>query len=419
VPVGPAVGTALLWFARCRTVSAQRQWQRDRDRNVTASIDLDANATTPVLPAVWEAMRPWMLSDHGNPASAHRLGAQARRALEEARDTVARLLGAEPKEVVFTSGATESNNLAVFGLLPETGGHVLVSPIEHPSVLEPIRRLGDRHDIGYLKVNSHGLIDPESVTCQLREDTTLVAAMLVNHETGAVQQIASIVRKISNRVPLHCDAAQGVGKIPVHFHELGAATLSLSAHKFHGPPGIGVLLVRRGVKLRPLFHGGHQQQGRRPGSEPVALAVGLACALELACRELSERYEKICRLRELLVASWQEDGIEFVINGPQESSGEGIPHVLNVSFPGCNADALLMRLDLAGIACSTGSACSSGSLLPSPVLEAMHVPQDRLRSAMRFSFSHLLEPRMAIEAGHRIANVAQSLRHIASAGDIA
>jgi cysteine desulfurase len=233
-----------------------------------------------------------------------------------------------------------------------------------------------------------------------------------------VQPVASFVRTIGDRVPVHCDAAQGVGKIPVHFHELGAATLSVSAHKFHGPPGIGVLLVRRGVKLHPLFHGGHQQQGRRPGTESVALAAGLACALELAHCEMSDRTAKVYRLRELLVSCWRERGIEFVVNGPDESSGSGVPHVLNVSFPGCNADALLMRLDLAGIACSTGSACSSGSLLPSPVLEAMGVPRERLQSAMRFSFSHLLEPERARKAARRIADVVQSLRHMADAGDI-
>jgi cysteine desulfurase len=386
---------------------------------VTAVIDLDANATTPVLPAVWEAMRPWMLDEHGNPASAHRLGAYARRALEEARDTIARLLGAEPREVIFTSGATESNNLAIFGLVPEARGHVLVSPIEHPSVLEPIRRLVDSQEIGYLKVDVHGIIDPESAASQLRQDTALVAAMLVNHETGAVQPVAALVRALGDRVPVLCDAAQAVGKIQVHFHDLGAATLSLSAHKFHGPPGIGALLVRRGVKLRPLFHGGHQQQGRRPGTEPIALAVGMACALEAAHREMSERSDKVRRLRELLVSSWRACGIDFAINGPGASSGSSVPHVLNVSFPGCNAAALLMRLDLAGVACSTGSACSSGSLLPSPVLEAMGVPHDRLHSAMRFSFSHLLVPEKAIEAGRRIAEVVQSLRQIAHAGDIA
>jgi cysteine desulfurase len=386
---------------------------------VTAAIDLDANATTPVLPAVWEAMRPWMLGDHGNPASAHRLGARARRALEEARDTIARLLGAEPREVILTSGATESNNLAISGLVPERGGHVLVSPIEHPSVLEPIRRLQDRHETGYLKVDAHGVIDPESAASQLRKDTALVAAMLVNHETGAVQPVASLVQLIGDGVPVHCDAAQAIGKLRVHFHNLGPATLSLSAHKLHGPPGIGVLLVRRGVTLRPLFHGGHQQQGTRPGTEPVALAVGLACALEAAHREMSERTRKVSRLRELLLSAWRERGIEFVVNGPDASSGAGLPHVLNVSFPGCNADALLMRLDLAGIACSTGSACSSGSLLPSPVLEAMGVPRERLHSAMRFSFSHLLEPERALEAGRRIADVVQSLRHIVQAGDTA
>ena len=204
-------------------------------------------------------------------------------------------------------------------------------------------------------------------------------------------------------IPLHCDAVQAVGKIPVDFHALGVHTLSLSAHKFHGPRGIGALLVRRGVRLRPLTRGGHQQQGRRPGTEPVALVVGLVAALERAIDAMSARMERVRLLRGTLLAGIEGAG-PFVVNG------EGLPSTLNVSFPGLRADALLIGLDLAGVACSTGAACSSGSLLPSPVLRAMNVPDDVLRSALRFSFHAGLSEADAVEAARRIVSVVTRAR---------
>jgi cysteine desulfurase len=212
-------------------------------------------------------------------------------------------------------------------------------------------------------------------------------------------------------IALHTDAAQAVGKIPVHFHALGVTALTVSGHKFGGPPGVGALLVRRGAKLRPLFFGGHQQHGRRPGTEPVALAAGMAAALDVAVRDLDANAERVRRLRGRLWDRLRTDAAPAVLNGPAEA-GRAVPHILNVSFPGCAADGLLMALDLAGVSCSTGSACSSGSLLPSPVLRAMGVPEDVLRSAMRFSLSPRLTDAEVNDAAGRIVAAVRRLRAV-------
>ncbi len=369
-------------------------------------IYLDHNATTPLLPAAWEAMSPFLLEAFGNPASAHRAGRRARVALEDAREQVAALLGAFPDEVLFTSGATESNNLALTGLAGDPPGHLVASPVEHPSVIEPLRHLASRgFDLSFLSVDSGGSVRADALAPLLRPDTRLVAVMLANHETGAVQPVRALVD--SSPIPLHCDATQAVGRIPVLFAQLGAATLSLSAHKFHGPKGIGALLVRRGTRLRPLLHGGHQQQGLRPGTEPVALVVGLAVALEAACRDREHRLNHVRKLRQRLLEGLRAEAAPVVLNGPTE---DGVPHTLNLSFPGLPGDALLMALDLAGVACSTGSACSSGSLQPSPVLQAMQIPDDLLRSALRFSLGPFLSEAEVLEAARRICCTVQRLR---------
>ncbi|HLJ95825.1 MAG TPA: cysteine desulfurase family protein [Gemmataceae bacterium] len=371
-------------------------------------IYLDHNATTPLLPAVWEAMRPFLIDTYGNPASAHGAGRRARRALEDAREDTAARLGADPGEVVFTSGATEANNLALFGSAGQAGGHVIASPIEHPSVLEPIRQLVRRgFSVDWLPVDASGIVSGDALPELLRPETRLVSVMLANNETGAVQPVAQLAAQLLPGVVFHCDAAQAVGKLPVHFHALGVTTLALSAHKFHGPKGIGALLVHRDAPLTPQLFGGHQQQGRRPGTEVVALAVGLARALELAQQEHRARQEHVLSLRRLFLESLRATASPVVLNGPTEG---GLPYTLNLSFPGCRADALLMNLDLAGVACSTGSACSSGSLLPSPVLQAMGVPDEVLHSAMRFSLSSLLTEEEVREAARRIAAVVNRLR---------
>jgi cysteine desulfurase len=364
-------------------------------------VDLDHAASTPLLPEAWEAMRPFALDRAGNPASSHRLGRSARQGLEDARERIAACLGAEPDEVVFTSGATEANNLALRGLA--NAGPILVSPIEHPSVLEPIAKLG--RPIVELPVDAAGIA---KLPATLPDDLGLATLMLVNHETGVIQPVADLVRRLAGRVPIHCDAAAAVGKIPIRFRDLGVTTLTASAHKAYGPKGVGVLLVRHGTRLAPQLFGGHQQQGRRPGTEPAWLAVGMAVALDWACRSLERHHEHVAQLRARL--------LERLAGAlPMHVNGAGVPHILNVSFLGCRADALLMALDLAGVACSTGSACSSGSLLPSPVLLAMGVNESNLQSAMRFSWGPRTTQEDVDLAADRICNEVNRLRRSNSA----
>jgi cysteine desulfurase len=373
------------------------------DADKSDIIDLDANATTSLHPAAAEAMARCWRELGGNSASAHRLGQRARQALESARETVAHLLDAEPAEVLFTSGATEANNLALHGLLAGQPHprHIVASPLEHPSVSEVLERWRTKGEatIDWLPADADGQVRPDDLRSRLRPQTRLVTVMLANHEMGAVLPVGRLAVAASG-VAFHCDAVQAVGKIPVSFRQLGVTTLSASAHKFHGPQGVGLLLVRRGTALEPLLYGGHQQGGRRPGTEPVALAVGCATALESACREMAERTAHLRRLRECFLEELQRAAIAPQINGP--ISG-GLPHVVNVSFAGLPGDVLFMRLDLAGLACSRGSACASGSLLPSPVLRAMGLPTDRLQAALRFSFSYLRTEAEIRRAGQIVA----------------
>ena len=371
-------------------------------------IYLDNNATTPLLPAVWEAMRPFAVESYGNPASAHAAGRRARRGLEDAREQIAALLGAHPDEVLFTAGATEANNLALFGLSGDPPARLMASPVEHPSVVEPLRQLAaSGFALEWLRVDGRGVVPADVLTAGINPAARLAAVMLVNHETGAVQPVRQLAEAAARHgAAFHCDATQAVGKIPVSFHDLGVTSLSLSAHKFHGPKGAGALLLRRGAKLRPRTWGGHQQQGRRPGTEAVPLAVGLAAALDLATREMESRTRIVRELRARFLDGLRESARPLVLNG----SDDGVPHTANVSFPRLKADALLMALDLAGVACSAGSACSSGSLLPSPVLRAMGAPEDVLQSAVRFSLSALLTPDEIDEAVRRVAAVVRRLR---------
>jgi cysteine desulfurase len=368
-------------------------------------IYFDHHASTPMLPEVWAAMQPLALEHFGNPASAHHAGRKARQALNEAREQLAALVDAYPDEVVFTSGATEANNLALFGLAGAAPGHILASPVEHSCVTEPLKALAARgFTVDMLPVNAHGVVEPTAYRERVQPTTRLAVVMLINHETGAIQPVAELAHCVN--VPFHTDAAQALGKWPVSFRELGATTLSASAHKFGGPKGIGVLIVRRGTKLQPLLLGGHQQQGRRPGTEMPMLAVGMAKALEVTLHRQPAERERLRQQRAQLLACLHERCPPMVVNSPLDGS----PYVLNVSFPGCRAELLLMRLDLAGLACSTGSACSSGSLLPSPVLQAMHVPDDVLRSAMRFSFGPSLTDADFARAAQIIVEAVRAVR---------
>lgn len=378
-------------------------------------IYLDYASTTPTLPEVWEAMRA---VPHGNPASAHSVGRQARRALEDARERVASLLNAADDVVIFTSGATEANNLAILGLAGDPPGHVVATSIEHPSVAEPLNRLSERgFQIDYLPVDHHGIADRSRLTKLVRPDTRLITVQLVNHETGAIQALGdgesrenawAFRSALGHANPaIHTDAAQAVGKIPVQFRDLGVTALTVSGHKFGGPPGIGVLVLRAGAKVRPLLYGGHQQHGFRPGTESVSLAVGLAVALEIAVRDLKKNVAIIAQRRKRLLAALQAGAAPLTVNV------EGIPHILNIAFPGCAADGLLMALDLEGLSCSAGSACSSGSLLPSPVLRAMGLPDDHLRSSIRISIGTGTTESDVDEAANRIIATVRRLRNLA------
>ncbi len=360
-------------------------------------IDLDQNATTPLDPAVLEAMSPFWLAG-GNAESRHAGGRAARRALERARESVASILGARPDEVVFTSGGTEANNLALFGLAGADAGpwpspgpmpHLIASPIEHPAVAEVVARLeASGFAVDRPEVDSRGLADAAAMARLIRPGTRLATLMLANNETGAIQPVAALAGLASGRgVPVHTDAVQAVGRIAVDFGSLGVATLAASAHKFHGPGGVGLLLVRRGVGLAPRLFGGGQQGGRRPGTPAVALAVGLATALGRWHAEAEGRAARWARLRDRLESSLVAalGPGRVVRNGPTDPA-DRLPQTLNLGFPGLDGDAMLIQLDLAGVAASLGSACASGASEPSPTLAAMRVPADRLRSSVRFSF---------------------------------
>jgi cysteine desulfurase len=374
-------------------------------------IYLDFNATTPLLPEACEAMRPLMTENFGNPSSAHQAGRKARQALEDARERIAGLLGAFPDEVTFTSGATEANNLAIFGMSGDRTARVLASHLEHPCVVEPLRQLvSEGVAVRWLPISPRGTLVPEIVRASLETETKLVCVMLANHETGALQPVKEISALLPLGVALHCDAVQAVGKIPVDFQRLAATTLTASAHKFGGPKGIGILIAKRGTKLAPLLFGGHQQRSLRPGTEPVALAVGMAAALEWTVRNMTTNHVKLMTLRERLWTCLQALASPIVLNGPEIGATDAVPTTLNISFPGCRADLLLMALDLADVACSTGSACSSGSLLPSPVLTAMGLPDDVFRSALRFSFGPMVELSDIDEAAKRIGSVVSKAR---------
>ena len=376
-------------------------------------IYLDHNATASLDPEVLDAMRPFFLTA-GNAESRHAFGRSARRGWELAKDTVGRVLGAEPPEVIFTSGGTEANNLAVFGLAgAETSpGHLVSSPIEHPAINEPVARLeaaGFAVDRG--PIDQHGLADAKSMGVLLRAETRFATLMLANNETGAIQPVRELAEIAAERsIPVHTDAVQAVGRIPVHFRELGVTTLAASAHKFHGPVGIGVLLVKSGVRLGSRLFGGGQQQGRRPGTAAVPLAVGLAAALEKWHKDAERRTTRWISLRNRLESGLVAAlGPERVIrNGPEEDQAR-LPQTLTLGFRGIEGDTLLMQLDLAGIAASLGAACASGSTRPSPTLVAMRVPDDRLRSSVRFSLGAATTENEIEEAIARVVGVAQTL----------
>jgi cysteine desulfurase len=378
-------------------------------------IYLDHNATTPLDPVVAEAMHACALRRLANPASQHEPGRQARRVLEQARERIAWLLGASTEgthtdHVIFTSGATEANNLAIRGLAGEPPGEIIVSVVEHPSVIGPAEFLA-RHgfQLRLLPVNRHGVVQVDALDELMTPNTRLVSVMLGNHETGALQPVDQIARTCAAAgVPLHTDAVQVAGKLPLSFNRDGMTAMSVSAHKSHGPRGIGALILRHGTSLAPQTLGGFQQAGLRPGTEPIELPVGMATALEQFHANQTHRIRHLSELRNSFETALSSHWPSIVINS---AGADRLPHTSNVSFPGFDRQALVMALDLAGVACSTGTACASGSSEPSPVLQAMGCNESILGSAIRFSFGAFTQP---AEVDQAVALIGQILSDLQS-----
>ena len=348
------------------------------------AIYLDHNASTPQLAAVTRAQLPFLDGPRGNPSSVHAAGRVARQALEEAREQVANLLGAQPREVVFTSGATEANNLALQGVTAARNGGLILSTVEHPSVAKAADHLaGHGVHVGRLPVDAEGRVDPGDLPRLLQPGTVLVSVMLANNETGVVQpirELSTVCREAG--VALHVDAAQAMGRLSVDVGELGADLLSLSGHKMHGPTGIGALWVRQGVSLAPLLHGGGQESNRRSGSENVAGAVGLGAAACHAAEAQEGLQKDLAGLRDYLELLLLESWPTAVVHGAGVAR---LPNTTLMGFPGLDGEAAVMRLDLEGVAVSLGSACSTGTMRPSTVLAAMGVPESLAAGSLRFS----------------------------------
>jgi cysteine sulfinate desulfinase/cysteine desulfurase-like protein len=351
-------------------------------------IYLDNNATTPVVPEVLDAMLPYWSDKFGNASSMHQEGRLARRAIETARDTIAERLDASPEQVIFTSGGTEANNLAILGFAGQPPGRLVTSSIEHPSVLGCFDLLERRgFHVQRAPVDRSGVVCRDLFFQLLTPDTRLASVMLVNNETGAIQPVVELAAAARGQGALfHCDAVQAVGRMPVSFPSLGVNALSLSAHKFHGPLGVGALIVDRKDSLQPVLTGGHQEMGLRPGTEPVALIVGMAKALEIAAQSLEPDSQRIRQLRDYLEHGLRERLPSVIINAPGHAC---VANTLNVRIPNLDAQAAVVALDLHGVACSTGSACASGAPTPSHALLAIGLSDEEARSSLRFSLSRL------------------------------
>jgi cysteine desulfurase len=353
---------------------------------------LDNNATTPVLPEVLEAMRPYFLEHFGNASSIHHRGQETRAAVERARESVAALLGCRASEIVFTSGGTEADNLAIFGLA-RPGDHVITLTIEHHAVLNACKRLATSSitegcEVTYIPVDGRGVVDPSDVKRALRPNTKLISVMFANNETGVLQPVAEIGRIARDAgVCFHTDAVQAAGKVPIDVDRIGCDLLTISAHKMHGPQGVGALYIRKGTALEPMLYGGSHERSRRAGTENVPGIVGLGKAAELAIagsergddRRMAAARDRL--ERELLA-------IEATGLNGADLTGEPaarVPNTTNIYFDGIEGEALVIALDLKGLAVSTGAACSSGAIEPSHVLIAMGLSRERAKASIRFS----------------------------------
>jgi cysteine desulfurase len=359
---------------------------------------LDYNATTPVEPQVLDAMLPYFSADFANASSIHTPGQRARSAVETAREQVAALIGARAQEIVFTSGGTESDNHAIFGVInshvaqpilavhssPPRPAHIITTTIEHEAVLNACQAAERQGvSVSYLSVDREGRVDPESVLYAIRPETILITVMQANNELGTVQPLEEIGRIAKqHKIYFHTDAVQSAGKIPIDVNALNVDSLSLSGHKLYAPKGVGALYVRSGTRLRQLLYGGHHQRGFRPGTENVAGIVGLGKAAEIARNSLASDAQQVSTLRDKLECGLVERVQQVRVNG---GSAPRTPNTTNVMFAGIEGEALVIALDLKGLACSVGAACSSGAVEPSHVLTAIGLSQEEAKSSLRFS----------------------------------
>jgi len=344
----------------------------------------DNNATTPVLPEVFEAMQPYFSERFGNASSIHHHGQETRAAVERARESVAALLGCKPAEIVFTSGGTEADNLAIFGVV-KSGDHVITSTIEHHAVLNSGKHLqAIGCDVTYVRVDGKGVVDCDDIRRALRPNTKLITTIMANNETGVLQPVEGIGKIAAEAdVYFHTDAVQAAGKVPISVNRIGCDLLSISGHKMHAPQGIGALFVRKGTGLTPLFWGGSHERSRRAGTENVPGIVGLGRAAEIAKAALDRgEVAKMAAIRDRMEREILKQVESTGVNG---ANAPRVPNTTNIYFDGIEGEALQIALDLKGLEVSTGAACSSGAIEPSHVLTAMGLPPDRARSSIRFS----------------------------------
>ncbi len=351
-------------------------------------IYLDNNATTSIAPEVYEAMIPYLTEFYGNPSSMHTFGGQIHRKIEDARTKVAQLIGAQPEEIIFTSCGTESDNAAIMSALqlyPQRR-HIVTTKVEHPAVLSFCKQLSRKgYRVTYLPVDSRARLDMELFCKALDDDTAMVSIMYANNETGLIfpiKEIGEILRE--RKIPFHTDAVQAISKIPINVKELPIDMLALSGHKLHAPKGVGALYIRKGVRFAPYIIGGHQERGRRAGTENVASIIALGKACEIASQEIAKECKSLGYLRDKLEKNLLAKCPDSRINGDTSSR---LPNTTNISFEYVEGEAILLRLDEYGICASSGSACTSGSLEPSHVLRAMGVPFTAIHGSIRFSLS--------------------------------
>jgi cysteine desulfurase len=381
-------------------------------------IYLDHAATTPVREEVFAAMQPFFGPRFGNPSSVHRWGRDARTALDEARERVARCLGASPDEVVFTSCGTEADNMALIGVWRARHGEgrrgAASTPIEHKAVLGALHQIAkEGGDERLISVDANGRVDPASFDEQVRDDVAVCSVMWVNNEIGTLQDIHALATLAKSRgVVFHTDAVQAFGKVEVDAGKTPFDLLSISGHKIGAPKGIGALYLRRGTPMEALMFGGSQDRGRRPGTENVAMAVGLAVAAELAVAERVDEWERLEKLRDRFESALSARVPDAIFHGKDAPRA---PHISNVSVPGTESESLLIALDLRGIACSAGSACQSGSVNPSHVLEAIGVRADLANAALRMSFGSLTDDASVDRVVEVFATLAQKARRLATA----